>query len=160
MNKLWLILGIGVLVLGVGSAAWYFVFGGDFNAHVYSFNDGKAVITQFKDFTLNTTNGADSQVATAKFLYNREGNFTISIHESITDTSGGTCNGADNDCKYIVSVFNGLDVPNNLINLNNTNSVYLPFNTNEKQINLTLSCVAYACPQDRSYSIRLEEIKP
>jgi hypothetical protein len=160
MNKVLIILGISLLFIGVGSAAWYFVFGGDFRADVFSFStDTKSVIMPFKDFSLNTTDSPDSKMVSAKFLYNKEGNFTIKIVESITDLSGGNCTGGSNDCKYLVSMWNGGDWDNSLINLNNTNLVHLPFNTGEKQINLTLSCVAYACPQTRSYSIRLEEIR-
>lgn len=154
MKKLWLILGISILVLGVGSAAWYFIFGGDFRADVYSFSGGKAIIIPFKDFSLNTTDGSDFKNVNATFLYNRAGNFTVKITESITDTSGGNCTGGDNDCYYKVYLNRG---DNMLIQINNSNKIFIPFNTNNKIIFLNLTCVAYACPQQRDYSIRLEE---
>lgn len=154
-KKIWLFVGIGILVLTLATAAWYFIIGGNLIVEVTSIGDTQQLIIPFNNILLNTTNDSAIGESSINFVYNREGNFNVSITKTFGDLSGGECSNGVDDCTFEAIITDGIN-PHYVID--DGDIIIIPLNYNRKYINATLECVAYSCPQTLDVSIRLVEV--
>ncbi len=141
------------------TAAWYFSITGDLDATVNSVGGYYSVNLILPEITLNTTEGPDSQNSSADFVYNKEGNFSVSITETFVDQSAGECSGGQGDCTIDVWIIYFLtDTLYEQEIINHGDYIYFPENSNTKTMIAELRCEAYSCPQTRTVRVNLEEI--
>jgi len=138
------------------TAAWYFVFGGNLTASVYSLNGINQVIIPFSNMELNTTTSSNFASTSASFIYNKQGNFSVEIFETFVDSSGGECLDGVSDCQMEYGLYKGNNI---LESIWNGKKISIPNNKENKVIFVNMSCAAYSCPQERHISIRLNETK-
>ena len=153
-NKLMLGLIIGILVLGLISAAWYFIFTSGLSIRIDSLGTQKDVILYIPNMNLNTTNSSASNGAITSFVFNKAGSFLVSITETFGDLSGGQCINGTDDCLITYAFGDG----NSTRLINNNQIISIPANTNVKTIASNISCVAYSCPQTRDIIIKLNQV--
>jgi len=154
MRKLYMFLLILIGCLSLVSAAWYFIIQGNLTATIDSLGSKKEVTLSFLPLQLNTTNSSAFANSSMQFAYNRAGNFSVGIIETIADNSAGECVEADKDCLVQYNLYDGV----NYQALRDGSYVYIPNNPNKKIIIVNITCVAYSCPQTRNYIIKLNEM--
>lgn len=143
-----------VLSLGLVSASWYFIFGGNVTMNVYSLGSQKDATISFPEISVNTTEFGNTSTGGIIFAYNKAGTFRVEITETIADLSGGQCLNGSSDCTTNYTLNDG----NSTRIILDGDHVIIPANSKVKTINSTISCVAYSCPQSRSTIIKLIQI--
>ena len=147
--------------LAIVSASWYFIIVGDLNVVVDSIGGTNELSLVFPMFLLNTTEDSDSQESLIEFIYNKEGSFQVGIIETFADTSGGLCLDGENDCSTEVFINYGNETGDTGTfghKINNLDNISIPYNLNAKNLTISMSCVAYACPQERTVRVSLTEL--
>ncbi len=156
MNKKYLIYGFMFLIMvSFVTAAWFFVIQANINTNVVSIPGYASLLIEIPQLNVNTTNGPDSVSVVSSFIVNKDITLNTSIVETYQDNSGGECNGGEDDCIIEYMIQNTLTEYTEIIN---NEVVFLEAINRERNITVTMSCVAYSCPQSRNIDIILTEV--
>lgn len=155
MNKKFMFVFVGIFLMTLIGAAWALTIEGSTTAYVTG-SPNTLISLTIPTININTTEGNDSMIVYSdNFVIYKDLNFNVSINETFTDTSNGSCTGGETDCSlvYMIKVNSSTYVP-----------IYdgLPVNLEgsplDKNISIEMTCEAYSCPQERSIDIILSEI--
>jgi hypothetical protein len=152
-GKIFIIVLIGIICVGLVSAAWFFVFSNSLSIQVNSLGTLKEVTLSIPSINLNTTNSSAKGGSSSQFMFNKAGSFKVDILETVGDLSGGQCLNGTGDCLISYNLYDG----NSLRQVEDKQIVTIPANTEPKVIYANISCVAYSCPQTRDVQIKLTQ---
>jgi cytoskeletal protein RodZ len=155
MKKLMLGVLIGLLVISLVSAAWYFIFSTGVSIRIDSLGSQKDVTLSIPSINLNTTENSAKGSGQTTFAFNKAGTFMVDIIQTFGDLSSGQCLNGTNDCILNYSFDDGTYVVRPIIDKQIIN---ITANSNLKYIYANISCVAYSCPQTRDIIIKLNQL--
>jgi hypothetical protein len=154
-NKIFLGVMIGILLISLVSAAWYFAYTSGFSVRIDSFGSQKDVILNMPDISINTSQGSSKGNGQTSFAFNKAGSFKVDITETFGDLSAGQCLNGTNDCVVDYSFDDGSSV---IKSLNDKQIITLNYSSNLRTIYANITCVAYSCPQTRDIIIKLNQL--
>ena len=152
-GKIFGIVLIGIICVGIASAAWFFVFSNSLSIRIDSLGSLKEVTLSIPNLNLNTSSSSASNVSASQFMFNKAGTFKVDILETLGDLSGGQCMNATADCLILYTLNDG----NTLRSISDKQTIDIPANSYPKTIYANISCVAYSCPQTRDIQIKLTQ---
>lgn len=155
MNKKFMWIFAGVFFLSLVTAAWFLSIEGNTTAYVTG-NPNTLISLTIPAININTTDGNDSTIVYSdNFIISATTLFNVSINETFTDTSNGSCTGGETDCSLTYMVITSSSVYTEIID---GYPVYLNGSSQDKNVSIEMTCVAYSCPQERSIDVNLTEI--
>lgn len=146
---------VSVFFLSLVTAAWALSIEGSTTAYVTG-DPNTLISLTIPTININTTEGNDSEIVYSdNFVIYKNLNFNVSINETFTDTSNGSCTGGQSDCSlvYMITVNYSTYVP-----IFDGLPVNLEGSPLDKNISIEMTCEAYSCPQERLIDIVLSEI--
>ena len=156
MNKKNLIWMIPIFSLVIVSAAWLFSVSGGFEFVVESLPGYASIDLAIPVLSVNTTDGIDNDMQSISFLINKDMTMSVTISEIYQDNSGGECLGGESDCEIRYYIENQTGVLEEIFDGRNVNLTAI---RGLRTLNTTMECQAYSCPQSRSVTIDLVEVK-
>lgn len=155
MNKKFMWIFVGIFFLTLVTAAWALSIEGSTTAYVTG-NPNTLISLTIPSINIDTTNGSDSMIVYSdNFIVSATTLFNVSINETFIDTSNGSCSGGESDCGIVYMIINSSSTYTQILD---GSSVYLYGSSQDKNISIEMTCVAYSCPQNRSMDIVLSEI--
>jgi len=159
MNKKLL---IGLLVLGVPilvAAAWLFAIQANVIGTAVSLPGYAILSIDIPSLSVNTTEAPDSDSASFNITINRDTVLNVSIIEIYQDGSGGDCEGGEDDCTMVYELANGSVLFDGYGKLIDGETINIAASIEGRPLRVTMSCIAYSCPQTRTADIILTEVK-
>lgn len=154
MNKKFIWIFASVFMLSLVAAAWAISIEGSTTAYVTG-NSSTLMSLTIPPINVDTTNGANSTIVYSdNFVVSATTLFNVTINETFTDTSNGSCSGGESDCSLVYMVVNNVSTYTPIVD---GGSVYIYGSSQNKNISIEMTCVAYSCPQERSIDILLNE---
>lgn len=154
MKKIFILAIISITMITFVTAAWLFSINAGFSVTVESLPGYTSIDLDIPVLSVNTTYGADSVSGGTKFILNKDMTLNVSIIETYQDNSGGQCFGGQDDCTLEYFVEN----EGSLVQITDNQQVHLIAKKSSRELNATLSCNAYSCPQAISVEIILTEV--
>ncbi len=155
MNKKFVWIFVSLCMVTLVAGAWAISIGGSTTAYVTG-SPNTLISLTIPSINVNTTNGANSTlVYSDNFVISATTLFNVTINETFIDTSNGSCSGGESDCNLVYMIINSSSTYTQIID---EYSVYLNGSSQDKNISIEMTCVAYSCPQERTIDINLTEI--
>lgn len=154
MNRKYTILLTIILSVGIVAGAWLFSVTGGFSFIVNSLPGYATLNINIPTLEVNTTSQADNDTKTTTFLINKNMIMNVSISELFQDNSGGECLGGINDCEIHYYLENEEFSAIEIFDKQNVSLIAMAL---PRQLNATMVCQAYSCPQARTVEIILTE---
>ncbi len=154
MKKKFILMLVLIGMITFVAAAWLFSINAGFSVTVESLPGYTSIDLDIPVLSVNTTHGDDSVSGGTAFILNKDMTLNISIVETYQDNSGGQCFGGEDDCvlKYFV------ENEGSLIEIIDKQQISLTAKSSSRELNATLYCQAYSCPQSISIEIILTEV--
>lgn len=152
MNKKFMWIFVGIFFLTLVTAAWALSIEGSTTAYVTG-NPNTLISLTIPTINVDTTNGANSTIVYSdNFVIYKDTTFNVTINETFTDTSNGSCTGGESDCSLVYKIIN---TSSTYAQIYDGLSVYLDGSPQDKNVSIEMICEAYSCPQERSIDINL-----